>query len=147
MVTSYIPLVLREQIRQQAAYRCEYCQTAEWLIGAEHEIDHIKPRSREGLTVFENLCLDCSSCNGYKLAKTYGADPETGEQIPLFHPRQQRWHDHFAWNPEGTQILGLTPCGRTTIEALRLNHPLMSVARSIWVSAGHHPPKHLEDQS
>jgi len=66
--------------------------------------------------------------------------PATGAEVPLFHPRRQVWRDHFTWSQDGAQVIGLTPCGRATIEALHLNHPLIVVARSIWVRAGLHPP-------
>jgi hypothetical protein len=39
----------------------------------------------------------------------------------LFHPRRDRWQDHFRWS--GLILSGLTPVGRTTIEVLRINDP------------------------
>jgi len=141
MVTLYIPQALREQVRRRANYRCKYCQTPEWLIGSEHEVDHIMPRARDGETIAENLCGACSPCNGSKLARINGVDLQTGERVALFHPRQQRWYDHFMWSTDGTQMIGLTPCGRATVDLLKLNHPLILVARSVWVSVGLHPPK------
>jgi hypothetical protein len=59
--------------------------------------------------------------------------------VALFNPRQQRWREHFTWNQEGTTIIGLTAQGRATVIALKLNHSLIVVARSIWVGAGLHP--------
>lgn len=141
MTKSRIPRSLRKLVRLRAGDRREYCQTPTWLIGLEHEIDHIAPRVHGGPTIAENLCLACTSCNGYKHAKTHGADPETGEEAPLFHPRQQQWHEHFAWSEDGTRITGLTPCGRVTVEAIHLNHSLVVAARAIRVQVGHHPPQ------
>ena len=89
----------------------------------------------------DNLCLACAACNGYKRASAHATDPESGEQVALFDPRQQRWHEHFAWSEDGTLIVGLTACGRATAAALRLNHPLIVAARSIWIDTGRHPPK------
>jgi hypothetical protein len=43
--------------------------------------------------------------------------------VPLYHPRQHSWSDHFAWNEDATIMLGRTPIGRATIERLRLNRP------------------------
>jgi len=140
MTSTPIPKPLRELVRQRAAGRCEYCQTSEWLSGLPGEVDHILPRALGGPTTADNLCLACSSCNGYKQARHCGIDRETGQEQPLFHPRQQVWREHFAWNQDATRVVGLTPCGRATIEALHLNHPLIVVARSIWVRAGLHPP-------
>jgi len=58
----------------------------------------------------------------------------------LFHPRQQKWSEHFAWSEDGTEIMGLTACGRTTVLALRLNNELAVTVRLNWVQAGWHPP-------
>jgi hypothetical protein len=57
----------------------------------------------------------------------------------LFHPRQQRWYEHFAWSQDGTRIIGLTPCGRATVEALQLNRMTVVAARGLWVIFGQHP--------
>ena len=35
---------------------------------------------------------------------------------------------------------GLTSCGRTTIEALRLNNDWIVQARRLWMLVGLHPP-------
>lgn len=140
MTSPSISKALREHVKQRARFRCEYCQSSEWLNGIEGEIDHIIPRAEGGTEQPDNLCLACTACNGYKQAKTTGIDPEIGQAVTLFHPRQQRWGEHFAWNDDGTQILGLSSCGRATIEALRLNHPLAVSARAVWVRAGYHPP-------
>jgi len=37
----------------------------------------------------------------------------------LFHPRQDQWHDHFAFT--GSTIVGLTSIGRTTAWLLDMN--------------------------
>jgi len=141
-----ISRALREQVKQRANFRCEYFQTSEWLNGVEGEIDHIIPRSAGGASYAENLCLACTSCNGYKQAKTVGADPDSRELVPLFHPRQQRWEEHFVWS-DATRIIGITPCGRATVEALRLNHLLAVSARTVWTRAGYHPPPAIQPRS
>ena len=141
MTSSSLPKALREQVKRRADFRCEYCQTSEWLNGVEGEIDHIIPRSEGGASASDNLCLACTSCNGYKQAKISGRDPNSGETVTLFHPRKQRWEAHFAWSSDATRIVGLTACGRATIDALRLNNPLAVSARAVWVSAGYHPPR------
>ncbi len=88
-----------------------------------------------------NLCLACASCNGHKGTSTSTVDPESGEKVSLFNPRQQNWHDHFIWSEDGATITGRTANGRATVVTLKLNHPLIVAARSIWVSVGLHPPK------
>jgi len=58
----------------------------------------------------------------------------------LFNPRRQRWPEHFEWSEDGTQIVGLTDCGRATVEALKMNNPRIVRARQLWISVGWHPP-------
>jgi len=58
----------------------------------------------------------------------------------LFHPRQDRWLEHFRWDETGIHLLGLTPTGRATIVALNMNNEVVVTARQRWVSVGWHPP-------
>ncbi len=105
------------------------------------QIDHIMPIIKGGMTIEDNLCLACELCNQYRWTKTDGKDPKTGKLVRLFNPRKERWRDHFTWSPECTEIMGLTPCGRSTVMALRLNNPLAVAVRRNWIRAGWHPPK------
>ena len=77
----------------------------------------------------------------YKGAQLSGVDPLTGETVTLFHPLQQRWRDHFAWDESNTEIIGLSAAGCATVAALRMNNPTVVRARRRWVSAGWHPPE------
>jgi hypothetical protein len=43
---------------------------------------------------------------------------------------------HNRWSEEGTEVVGLTPCGRATVAALQLNRPEVVGARWLWVQAG-----------
>ena len=122
--------VLRRLVTERARGRCEYCQTAQ-LIVVEMEVDHITPEAAGGATDLDNLCLTCVGCNGFKLAFQAGTDPETGEEVSLFHPRQQRWDEHFGWSADGAEIAGLTPAGRATIARLRMNRERMVAARRL----------------
>lgn len=64
MTSSTISKALREQVKRRAGFRCEYCQTSEWLNGIEGEIDHIIPRVEGGTNRSDNLCLACTACSG-----------------------------------------------------------------------------------
>jgi hypothetical protein len=139
MSTIKIPPETRDLVRKRADFRCEYCQTDERLSGIACEIDHIISITAGGLSEPDNLCLACSACNGYKWAKIEGIDPETNEVEPLFHPRTQIWEEHFAWSEDGRYLIGLTPCGRATINTLQMNNQIIVAARSIWASFGLHP--------
>jgi hypothetical protein len=136
-----ISRIIREQIISAAQYRCEYCQTAQEISGAQMHIEHIIPLSRGGSSEESNLCLACAWCNSYKWAQTHGLDPETREEVPLFHPRTQQWHDHFRWSEDGVYIIGLTAMGRATVETLKMNNVFIVPARRHWVEAGWHPPQ------
>lgn len=66
-------------------------------------------------------------------------DPTTGAEAPLFHPKLDHWFEHFAWSEDGARILGLTPTGRATVEALKINRPQMLELRRYWLANGNHP--------
>lgn len=102
--------------------------------------EHIQPISKGGDTTFENVCLACRSCNEFKGDLTEAVDPLTGKTLPLFNPRTQRWSEHFVWSPDSTRVEGLTAIGRATIVRLRMNNPVIIVARRRWVISGWHPP-------
>jgi hypothetical protein len=139
-VSAYIPVELQRQIRSHFANCCAYCRTAESLTVTFFEFEHIVPLTKGGETVFENLCLACPSCNRYKAVRQTAVDPTTQEEVSLFHPQQQSWGDHFEWNEEATEIVGLTPTGRATITALKMNRPQLIRVRWMWVKMGEHPP-------
>jgi hypothetical protein len=100
-------------------------------------IDHIAPRSRGGQTESSNLALACPRWNGHKWAFDFGTDPDTGNRTPLFNPRQQSWTEHFRWS-EGKEleIEGLTPCGRATLEQLKMNAPEIVGIRRVLAGLG-----------
>jgi hypothetical protein len=62
--------------------------------------------------------------------------------VPLFNPRTQPWFEHFRWSEDGIGIIGQTPIGRATVEALHMSdYPDALLVRSYWVLAGWHPPR------
>lgn len=140
MSRTYISKNIRQKVAAAARDRCGYCQTQQVVVGYALHIDHILPEAAGGSSTEENLWLACSVCNNSKGTKTHGLDLVTLTRAPLFNPRTMGWAEHFAWKAKGTQIKGLTPTGRATIEALKLNSPLRIQARQLWVSVGWHPP-------
>lgn len=137
---SDIPPILRKHLRaEQPEPLCAYCHSPEKLLGIPLEGDHIIPVSLGGRTVLLNLCLCCRSCNGCKGEKIKWRDPQTKRLVKLFHPRKQKWPEHFEWSADGTQIIGLTATGRATVEALKMNNDLITNLRSLWVILGLHP--------
>lgn len=140
MSKTYIPLALRQQVRDHFSFRCAYCLSPEWIIGIPFTIDHIIPESLGGETTATNLCLACSACNLIKGTQITAIDPETHQLVPIFHPYHQVWFDHFAWQDNGLRITGLTATGRATVQALKLNRDILVDARRWWIDAGWHPP-------
>ena len=120
---------LRGLVRLRAAGRCEYCRTSEHFTLAEHEIDHVIAVKHGGETVAENLALCCAVCNRFKGSDIASIDPETGQIAPLFHPRVDRWDDHFRFR--NGEILALTPKGRVTLRLLRMNRTTRISERKI----------------
>ena len=137
----YISVELQRQIRERFSGCCAYCLTAEYLTVTIFEFEHITPRSAGGDTVLENLCLSCPSCNRFKGNRRKAKDPITEQVVALFHPQLQTWEEHFSWNENSTEIIGLTSIGRATIVALRMNRPQIVRVRRMWVKLGEYPPR------
>jgi HNH endonuclease len=137
----YLSSDLKQRVREHFQNCCAYCLSPQRLIPVTFEFDHIVPQSDGGATTFENLCLACPSCNSYKHDAVSAPDPETGDLATLFHPQQDQWQAHFAWNEANTLLLGQTPSARATIIKLRINRPALVELRDLWVDFGYFPPK------
>jgi len=104
--------------------------------------DDILPLSADGETILSNLALACPACNRYQGSRQSAIDPQTGEEVPLFNPRIQRWSDHFRWSDDLAQIIRQTSSGRTTVHALRMNRPAVEHFRAALKALGYHPAMH-----
>src|SRR5262249_14807360 len=129
-----------QRLRRQAGTRCGYCRTSAQIIGQPLTVEHLLPIALGGSSDEDNLWLSGRRCNEFKGVQVEALDLETGLAAPLFNSRRQAWHEHFAWSKSGTQIIGLTPVGRATVIALKLNNTEIVSARLLWVGAGWHPP-------
>ncbi len=132
---------VRTLVRNRAKNRCEYCLCHQDYVMGRLQVDHVHPIVKGGADIEDNLCLACELCNQHKWTKTGEIDPQTGERVSLFNPRTQNWAEHFAWSADGTKIIGLTACGRATVNALKLNNNIAVTVRRNWVRAGWHPPE------
>jgi 5-methylcytosine-specific restriction endonuclease McrA len=121
---------------RRARSRCEYCRMRGWPL----TVDHVIPRAAwlQPLPPDfppddpDNLAVACYECNIVgKRARTRGVDPLSGAEVDLFHPRRQRWRDHFAWSADFFILKGKTPTGWATIEVLRLNGPRYRAQRRL----------------
>ena len=132
----------RRLVIERAGGRCEYCLSPVAYCPDPFAVEHIVPRSRGGSHRTGNLAYSCQGCNSIKYISTDAVDPVSGERAPLYHPRQHQWRDHFTWNDNFTQIVGLTPTGRATIARLDLNRPNVMNLRRLLRDIGEHPPPH-----
>jgi HNH endonuclease len=125
---------LAAQVRRRAQNHCEYCLIPQATFRRPFHIEHILAKQHGGLTQLENLALACWQCNLKKGTNLTSIDPETGELTRLFHPRTDKWTDHFASRMLDSriscvQIVALTPIGRATVRLLDFNEELRQVLR------------------
>ena len=107
----------RARVWKRARRRCEYCLLFELDSPlAPLHVEHIIPKVHGGSDELQNLALACIDCNLHKGTNLTGIDDRTGRVTRLFHPRRDRWKDHFAWR--GIYIVGQTAIGRTTVGEL-----------------------------
>lgn len=127
-------------VRQRANHLCEYCHTSERWQYVRFTIDHVIPLARGGSDTPDNLALACFHCNRRKADKLTALDPDSEEEVALFNPRRDAWSEHFIWSSDGLFIVGLTPTGRATVEALELNRERAVNIRAVDRMVGRHPP-------
>ena len=139
-MSSRVPREVKEFVAESAGYRCEYCLSPMQFNPDQPSIEHIHPGSRGGSDAPSNLAFACQGCNNFKQVAIAAEDPATGVQAPLFHPRTDRWADHFAWSDDQVSVIGRTPTGRATISRLQLNRPGLLNQRRLLMLSGLHPP-------
>jgi hypothetical protein len=109
----------RDLVRRRADHRCEYCSLPQNYSELTHHVEHIIAKQHGGSDDIDNLALACHRCNLRKGPNLTGVDPISGELVPLFHRRRDRWTDHFLFH--GVRIQGITPAGRATVMVLAMN--------------------------
>lgn len=134
MSDNYIPAALRREVYHRANGQCEYCYIPENYVLLGHQIDHIIARKHGGQTEADNLALSCVLCNQHKGSDLASIDPETSQLVRLYHPRQDRWEEHFRLN--GSQLEPLTPIGRVTVRLLQLNRADRIKERQLLIMLG-----------
>jgi hypothetical protein len=127
------------QVALRAEHRCEYCHAPEMVFNFPFEVEHITPVALAGPGSEVNWALACRSCNLRKAAHVSSIDPETQAVAPLFHPRRDRWEEHFRATEGLGTIEGLTPAGRATVSRLELNSDAQIAARRQWMRLGLFP--------
>jgi hypothetical protein len=130
---------MRRQVVAREGHRCAYCRSPQ-RVGIPMVVDHVLPLAAGGSSRLDNLCLACYRCNEFKGSRTQAPDPVDGQMTRLFDPRRDAWATHFTWQADQVTLAGLSPVGRTTIVALRLNDAWLLEARQLWIVLGLHPP-------
>lgn len=118
---------LRQLVWKRARNRCEYCRFPARHSLLPFQIDHVIPENHGGATVTENLALSCERCNSHKGPNVAGVLAD--RLVRLFHPRRDRWSQHFEW--DGPYLVGKTGIGQVTIEVLAINLPYRVALREI----------------
>jgi hypothetical protein len=118
---------VRTLVEARALRRCEYCLLHSEDAGFPHQIDHVISRKHGGTNHPDNLALACYLCNRFKGSDIASIDPSTNELVRLFHPRQDRWEEHFRI--AGPVIEPLTKIGSATCQLLRINTPARVIER------------------
>jgi hypothetical protein len=128
---------LRRLVAERAVFCCEYCLLHENDSYSPHQIDHIISRKHGGQSDSDNLAYACLRCNAWKGSDVGSLDPETGAFVSLFHPRHQRWDDHFVLRV--AVIEPLTAEGKATARLLKLNLDKRVVERKLLAAVGRYP--------
>ena len=131
---------VRRFVRLRAGQRCEYCRLHESdqpLLS--FHIEHLVAKKHHGSDALDNLAWSCLECNLGKSSNLSGRDAVTGRVVKLFNPRRQRCPRHFAW--EGARLVGLTPCGRATVDVLNIDAPHRVELRQLLIVGGVFPPE------
>ena len=111
---------LRKLVRARAGARCEYCRLPDLLPSLmRFRLEHIRARRQNGTHAAANLAWACARCNALKGTDLSGVDPDSNRVVRLFHPRRDRWPDHYRI--EGLSIEPFTAKGRATAWLLEFN--------------------------
>jgi HNH endonuclease len=126
-------------VSERAGHRCEYCRAPEAIFNLPFEVEHVVPTSKGGADDESNCALACRSCNLFKSNHLEGYDEITASNFRLFHPREERWHEHFGVDKHSGSIIGLTSVARATLSALQMNRTNQLAARLQWIRIGLYP--------
>lgn len=127
---------IRALVIQRAGRRCEYCLIHEDDAAYSHEVDHVISRQHGGPTTADNLAYACMICNRFKGTNVSSID-SAGAIVRLFHPRSDRWENHFRLT--GAVIEPLTATAEATAKLLRLNSADRVIERKLLQRLGSYP--------
>lgn len=120
MSRTYISVKLREEVKERAGHKCEYCLMPAEFSAYSFHIDHVISEKQGGETSAHNLAHSCPDCNFNKGSdiSAYMADNQL--IVDLFNPRKDLWSAHFELELSG-ELKGISKSGVGTIRLLKLN--------------------------
>ncbi len=132
-----IPARLRRLVFERATGLCEYCLIHQSDAHFTFPVDHIISRKHRGPSTAVNLALSCLRCNVAKGTDLGALVSRLRLLVRIYHPRQDRWSDHFRLN--GARIVPLTNIGEATVQLLDLNSAGRLLLRRTLAKAGRYP--------
>lgn len=136
-MTSRVGEQVRRLVETRAQWACEYCLIHEDDTFFGCEVDHVISQKHDGPSDPENLAYACLPCNRQKGSDIASIHWLTGELVRFFHPRRDRWTDHFRI--EGPAIVPKTEVGEVTARILRMNDPDRILERETLIELGRYP--------
>ena len=132
---------LRQQVRERAGRRCEYCRLSERDLSLwPFHLDHIVAGQHFGsANSAENLAWACQRCNLHKGTNLSAVDPDSTNVVRLFNPRADQWLEHFQ--VDAGRIEGRTATGRATVWLLQMNGDERIDLRVALALLGEWPPR------
>ena len=110
---------IRRMVVKRAGNCCEYCRLSQDDAFYRFHIEHIIARKHRGTDDLDNLCLSCQHCNVHMGTDLGGIDNITNTFTFLFHPRRDKWDEHFRLIESFVE--GITATGRVTVFLLNMN--------------------------
>jgi len=135
-MSRYISNAFKKQIRERAHFCCEYCLSFEGHSYIKFQIEHIISLKHGGLTELSNLALACFFCNNAK-GSDLGTIVTNDELIRFYHPRKDKWKEHFELDKH--VILPKTDIAKGTIKILGLNEKDRLLERLAFYEANFYP--------
>ena len=124
-------------VANRANHVCEYCLVAEEDAYFKFQVEHIISRKHGGSSEIENLALACVYCNRHKGTDIGTLVPGRRDLVRLYHPRTNRWRNHFHLN--GVIIEPISEIAEATIRILQMNHDDRTLEREILTKCGRYP--------
>ena len=136
-MSSYVSAALRRVVVVRADALCEYCLIHEDDTVFGCEVDHVISEKHGGTTEADNLAYACAFCNRAKGSDIGSVLRRTGAYVRFFHPRLDRWMEHFGL--DGVTIMALSDVGEGTRRILAFNTDERLLERQILREVGRYP--------